>query len=553
MNNRPLVVLMGAVSAMLLAAGCAQGIPSSSPSLTSPSNSASSTGVLLPTVTPVGDLLPTPHNAADWDYLRQQVAAARTVAERITALFPQNNPGESPSLDTIEGLHVLSEAEKTEILGIANTFEPFQQALKDPDLIRMDVRDFLWKSFSNDSAVTVSNTLLAERGTSSKLMDYMGPANLPGVFILFHTSHDSYAYAAVKIFVSRAAGKVVYVEASITAAQPPAAGGWDNVNPDSFRLDYHNDTLSPLNPNYDPAGMYGPERTRFGPPWDRVPGLPGAATPTSATPTAAPNESEKIFNQFNYYSTSVNVIWYASGQEVRLTRDDPRYAEFMRVFDYSINAPGGASIAKAGGSEPSTTVPYALGYILTFGLLDGSRVVFNCSSENVWFENRDYIYRRPFSQNLHDFLDDLLSHPDAPALSPISIQPAVGQFLFGDSNSRGIVLKAVAVRPAVLDKDYVDIRPPGTIVKKGESCLLITGQVESQLEQDKYMTMVARGYNSVGEQVAHSLDAGPIYGVISVFLPAKGLDGFIIHLNAAPDVVKIKLDPSDQLYDIPPP
>jgi hypothetical protein len=42
-----------------------------------------------------------------------------------------------------------------------------------------------------------------------------------------------------------------------------------DVDPESFKLDYLNNILSPLNPNYDPAEKYGPEGTRFGPPWDR--------------------------------------------------------------------------------------------------------------------------------------------------------------------------------------------------------------------------------------------------------------------------------------------
>ena len=277
------------------------------------------------------------------------------------------------------------------------------------------------------------------------------------------------------------------------------------------------------------------------------------ATVNSQNPGPEANEFEGVYRKFRYYSTSVEVTWYASGQKIRVGRDDPRYAELIRAFFYSINAPGSNRIGKGSANGPETTVPYSLGYVLTFSLLDGSKLVFNCSPDNVWFETRDFIHRLPFSEDLRFFLQDLLSYPDAPKLSPILIQPSANELLFKTGNSNGIVLKSVAVRTGVLEKDYTDIYPPGTIIKKGESCWLLTGQVESQLEQDKYMTLVAKGFNSTGEQVAHVLDAGPISGVISVFLPAKGFDGFIIHLNAAPDVVRIELMPSNQLYDIPPP
>ena len=544
-------VFLSLIAASLLLAGCG-------PGEARPTSSSNAAGV--PTVTmplPVGDIVPTPRNAAAWNELRKQVAAARAVAERIIGVFPPNKPETYLTLSTFYRPHALSAVEKDQILAIAQAWEPLRSAVANPDVVEMDVRDYFWKSFSNESAVTVSDALLAKRGVSQKLLDYMGFDVLPGVFILFHTSHDSYAYAAVKIVVSPAAHKVVYTEAAVTAAQPPQAGGWDNVNPDSFRLDYADNLVSPLNPNYDPSGLYGPEGTRFGPPWDRVQGLIGAASPTvtATAPGASPtiSESESIFNQFNYYSISVEIIRNASGQKLVLKRDDPRYAELMRVFNCSINAPGGTRTGKGEATGPATTVPYVLGNILTFKLLDGSNLVFNCATENVWFETKDFIYRRALSEDLRVFLDGLLAHPDAPELSPIAVIPAAGQLLFQDSNSKGIVLKSVAVRPGVLERDYTDIRPPGTIVKKGEACLLLTGQVESQLEQDRYMTMVAKGYNAAGEEVAHVLDAGPIYGVISIFLPAKGFDGFIIHLNAATDVTKIELFPSDRLYDIPPP
>jgi hypothetical protein len=138
-------------------------------------------------------------------------------------------------------------------------------------------------------------------------------------------------------------------------------------------------------------------------------------------------------------------------------------------------------------------------------------------------------------------------------ITDITIQPEPGQILVYDKQeSAGVTLKSVTIKSDVCDKDYFD-RPRGTTVRKGEPCLLVTGQVESQLDQDKYMTLSARGYDVNGEEVTYVLDAGPIWGIISVFAPAKDVNEFVLHLKTAPDVRKIELMPSPELYDIPPP
>jgi hypothetical protein len=54
------------------------------------------------------------------------------------------------------------------------------------------------------------------------------------------------------------------------------------------------------------------------------------------------------------------------------------------------------------------TIPYAYGYILTFGMEDGSEVWFNCSEDTVWFETEEAIYQSSFSSEFSSFLDELL-------------------------------------------------------------------------------------------------------------------------------------------------
>lgn len=138
-------------------------------------------------------------------------------------------------------------------------------------------------------------------------------------------------------------------------------------------------------------------------------------------------------------------------------------------------------------------------------------------------------------------------------ITGITIQPEPGQYLVYDNEeSAGFILNSVTIKSDVYDRDYIDLQDHST-VRKGEPCLLVTGQVESQLSQDKYMTLSARGYDAGGEEVSYVLDRGPIWGVISIFIPAKSTDEFTLHLKAAPDIVKIELMPSPEFYDEPPP
>jgi hypothetical protein len=137
-------------------------------------------------------------------------------------------------------------------------------------------------------------------------------------------------------------------------------------------------------------------------------------------------------------------------------------------------------------------------------------------------------------------------------ITSITIQPEAGQYLVYDNEeSAGFILNSVTIKSDVCDRDYMGLHHD--IVRKGEPCLLVTGQVESQLDQDKYMTLNAIGYDTGGEEVSYVLDAGPIPRVISIFIPAKGIDEFVLHLKAAPDIIKIELRPSPELYDEPPP
>jgi|WetSurMetagenome_2_1015567.scaffolds.fasta_scaffold05171_7 hypothetical protein len=271
-----------------------------------------------------------------------------------------------------------------------------------------------------------------------------------------------------------------------------------------------------------------------------------------------PADSETALLQVKGYSTSAEVLRYTTGESITLNRLDLEYAVFIHSFYMSYTGKGFATFDKSVDNGNSTavslTVPYAWGYILTYSLIDGSKIQYNCSSDNIWYDTKDTLFKAPFSEEFRSILEELFIGTSGDnILSGVSIQPGAGEYLYRDNlSSTGIVLRAASVREGILEKDYMSVQDD-RIYLKGEPCLLLTGQVESRLDQLKYMTMVARGFDSQGNETAHVLDHGPISGVISIELPPGGFGGFIIHLNAAPDLVRIELIPSNQLYDIPPP
>ena len=168
-----------------------------------------------------------------------------------------------------------------------------------------------------------------------------------------------------------------------------------------------------------------------------------------------------------------------AGPETGMTLATP-INEGFQLLD---NAPGGTRTGKGEATGPATTVPYVLGNILTFKLLDGSNLVFNCATEDVWFEPRtsstESAQRGP-----EVFLDGLLAHPDAPELFPS--QPSL---LPANSFSRTATPKECANRSRcgrAFLKEITRTSARRDDREKGvEACLLLTGQVESQSEQDR--------------------------------------------------------------------
>jgi hypothetical protein len=215
---------------------------------------------------------PTLPNKISWDEIQQWLIDGRVLTEKIEVMVPEPRVWLSPSSNG-QPVRVLTDAEKENILRIANAFKPIIEAKQNSQVLTVDPRDYIWKSFINENAVMVSNAYILQSGISQALAEYMGDECYPGVFLIFRTQYERYIYIGIYIMVDLEQQKVVYVDI-FTKVTPPSG----YVDP---YLESHN-IANPLNSNYDPVVKYGPEGSRFGPPWDRD----TTANPTSqVTPT----------------------------------------------------------------------------------------------------------------------------------------------------------------------------------------------------------------------------------------------------------------------------
>jgi hypothetical protein len=200
--------------------------------------------------------------------LKKEAATAKEAAEGIVSVITKNNVWLYPP-NGGEKVRLLTKEEKENILKIANDFEAVQKAKQNVNVSSCVIRDYLWKSSVNVIAITVSNIYMEKKGGSQQLIAYMGGQCYPGIFLLFHTQYDKYAYATFNIFVDLEQGKVIYVEGSVASIEIPSSVPEPfNYASLSFEYSAKNDLLNPLNPNYDPSGRWD-EGTCFGPPWNR--------------------------------------------------------------------------------------------------------------------------------------------------------------------------------------------------------------------------------------------------------------------------------------------
>ena len=117
----------------------------------------------------------------------------------------------------------------------------------------------------------------------------------------------------------------------------------------------------------------------------------------------------------------------------------------------------------------------------------------------------------------------------------IPIEPQAGEYIAG-----GIVLENASVREGVMQsRGYNGWAKVGLNV--GDPCLVVTGAFSNTAHQPLQVTFSAKGYDKDGNEVAWTMDSGPLSGILAFIIPAESWRNFTLHLNTSPQISRITI------------
>jgi hypothetical protein len=118
-----------------------------------------------------------------------------------------------------------------------------------------------------------------------------------------------------------------------------------------------------------------------------------------------------------------------------------------------------------------------------------------------------------------------------------------------DDPESKIVIDNITTVASTLDRDYFDLRAGAH--KAGEPCFLLSCIIANGYNENYWVDYYARGYDSAGNQVSYTLEAGPTAGVDMVYIYGGSAEYITLHLNWADNVTNITL--GGQMSSIMPP
>jgi hypothetical protein len=132
----------------------------------------------------------------------------------------------------------------------------------------------------------------------------------------------------------------------------------------------------------------------------------GSAPSVSQTPMLI--EYAITLEKVNQNAFSVDIGEYSSTLRVTLPKDDSNFSVILKLLgDSTVQqvTPKHQSLIENG--QPTTVtvgIPYAIGTIMSFHMRNGSDIIFNCTTEKIWFETNDAIYQASISPELRALL-----------------------------------------------------------------------------------------------------------------------------------------------------
>ncbi|MDD5038733.1 MAG: hypothetical protein PHN78_05390 [Dehalococcoidales bacterium] len=137
-------------------------------------------------------------------------------------------------------------------------------------------------------------------------------------------------------------------------------------------------------------------------------------------------------------------------------------------------------------------------------------------------------------------------------VSPYTIHPSPGNYITGsDFNKSKVALKDVRTETVTADADYFNPWHQEAAIKKGETCLIVTGHVQNMDEENLEIAMWAEGNDTYGNIVSWTLDAAHIAGQIGLHLEYMEVGEFAMHLNLPKDMITVRIYAAS--YPVTPP
>ncbi|MDD5537384.1 MAG: two-component regulator propeller domain-containing protein [Candidatus Omnitrophica bacterium] len=151
-------------------------------------------------------------------------------------------------------------------------------------------------------------------------------------------------------------------------------------------------------------------------------GNAASSTPTSLPGYQPSDEFVSSVSLVNNNSVSVEIVEYTTGKGVSLTRGNPNYDEMLRLLSTSTTEKTtlktGTVTENGKTITVQCTVPYTMGYILTFDLKSGREVKFNITSDSVWFETDEAIYQASVHADLFSLAKSVISVANSSSVTP---------------------------------------------------------------------------------------------------------------------------------------
>ena len=131
----------------------------------------------------------------------------------------------------------------------------------------------------------------------------------------------------------------------------------------------------------------------------------------------------------------------------------------------------------------------------------------------------------------------------------LNLTPQPGEYFTYKGNKSKILLNDSRLKYCFLE--LKDICPPNA-ANVGDLGIVITGTIKNEYDRDYYICMAAHAFNSEGEQIGHSIDPGPVCGMIAPYVKCGQTEDFELHLKYREDIERIELFVGC-VSEIPPP